>query len=304
MDHETSRIRIPTSVPTSMPTRSEVRDVVRSAASATRGAASATRSAAIATRSAANATRSAASAGDGRRVPRVVVAATAGLALAAGPALALRRVRRMRREARSRPPLVLDLDLDGVEPRRTVVVLGDSSSAGFRLTSAEQSAARRVARALHLRDGRATSLRCAARNGATTGDVLADQVEAVAGADVVLIGVGANDAKDRVPTADVERALGELIVRVRELAAPEASIVLVGCPDLSAAPGLPRLVRLALRGPVRRVARLQQRVAEELGVPLVAIPRSDLAPAVFADDGFHPGPLGHERVSGRVLAHL
>jgi len=235
---------------------------------------------------------------------RVAAAALGGLVLAAGPALALRRVRRMRREARGHAPLVLDLDLAGEEPARTVVVLGDSSSAGFRLTSAEQSAARRVARALHLRDGRATRLRSVARNGATTADVLADQLAAAAGADVVLIGVGANDAKDRVASDVIEQALGELIVRVREIAAPDARVVLIGCPDLSAAPGLPLLVRLAMRSHVRRVAKLQLRVATELDVPLVPIPRSELPAEVFADDGFHPGALGHERVSGRVLTLL
>jgi lysophospholipase L1-like esterase len=93
-------------------------------------------------------------------------------------------------------------------------------------------------------------------------------------------------------------------MRVRELAAPEARIVLVGCPDLSAAPGLPRLVRAVMRPNVRRVARMQQRVAAELGVPLVPLPREELTPEVFAVDGFHPGPLGHERVSAKVLAHL
>jgi len=238
------------------------------------------------------------------RIPRLAVAAAAGAGLVVGPALALLRVRRMRKEARGLAPLSLDLDLEGVEPLRTVVVLGDSSSAGFRLTSPEQAAGRRIARALRLRDGRATRLRSVARNGATTADVLADQLDVVAGADIVLIGVGANDAKDRVPSADVEHALGELILRVRDLAAPDADIVLVGCPDLSVAPGLPRLVRIAMRSHVRRVAKIQERVASELGVPLVPLPRKDLPPEVFADDGFHPGPLGHERVSARVLALL
>jgi lysophospholipase L1-like esterase len=234
----------------------------------------------------------------------VLAAGGAALALLTPATLAALRVRRMRSEARTRPMLVLDLELDGIEPRRTVVTLGDSSSAGFRLTDPEQSASRRVARALHLRDGRATRLRSVARNGATTADVLADQVEAVAGAEIVLVGVGANDAKDRVPVGEAEAALRALIVRIRDLAAPGVRIVLVGCPDLSVAPGLPRLVRLAMRPLVRRITRMQQRVADEEGVVVIPLPRDQLTSDVFADDGFHPGPLGHERVAGRVLAHL
>jgi lysophospholipase L1-like esterase len=201
-------------------------------------------------------------------------------------------------------PLTLDLELEGSEPLRTVVVLGDSSSAGFRLSSPEQSAGRRIARALHLRDGRATRLRSVARNGATTIHVLADQVEAATGADVVLIGVGANDAIERLPSDMVEQALSELLVRVRAVAAADARIVLVGCPDLSVAPGLPRLVRIAMRSHVRRVAKVQRRVALDAQVPFMPLQRADLAPEMFGDDGFHPGALGHERISGRVLASL
>ncbi len=239
-----------------------------------------------------------------RRRARIALASGVGAATALLPALAALKVRSMRRAAREAPVLALDLDLDGTEPRRSIVVLGDSASAGFRLDNAEQSAGRRVARALNLRDGRATRLRCVARNGATSADVLTEQVDAATDADVVLIGVGANDAKDRVPAADVEAALGELITRVRELAAPDARIVLVGCPDLSVAPGLPWVLRAAMRPRIKRVARIQQRVATALDVPLVPLLREELGAEVFAADGFHPGPLGHERVSAKVLAHL
>jgi len=239
-----------------------------------------------------------------RRSVRAAMLAGAGLALAVLPTATLWKVRRMRAEARSIAPLSLDVEIAGADPLRTIVVLGDSASAGFRLDDPEQSSARRVARALHLRDGRATSLRCVARNGATTADVLADQVDAVVGADIVLIGVGANDAKDRVSSTEVEEALGELIVRVRELAEPDVRIVIVGCPDLSVAPGLPRLARWVIRPNVRRVTRIQERVADSLDVPLVAIARGELGADVFAADGFHPGPLGHERASGRILTHL
>lgn len=244
------------------------------------------------------------SAGPGRRLARAAIVGGIGAALTVVPALTVRRVRHMREEARSIAPLTLDLDIEGTGPALKIVVVGDSSSAGFRLDNAEQSAARRVARALHLRDGRAIELRCAARNGATAADVLADQVEAVAGADIVLIGVGANDAKDRIPSDAVEESLTELIGRVRELAASDARIVLVGVPDLSVAPGLPWLARAVVRPNVRRVARIQQRVAAALGVPLVPVPREELTPDIFAVDGFHPGPLGHERITAKVLTHL
>lgn len=238
------------------------------------------------------------------RGPAALIAGATGLLLAAPAAVAALRVRRMRHRAAGAPTLVLDLELDGTAPLRTVVVLGDSSSAGFRLTDPEQAAGRRVARALHLRDGRSTRLRSVARNGATTADVLDEQVEAVAGADLVLLGVGANDAVQRVASVEVKAGLEALIGRIRELAAADARVILVGCPDLSVAPGLPRLARLLMRRPVRRIARIQARVARALEVDVVALPRSVLEVAVFADDGFHPGALGHERVAARILALL
>jgi lysophospholipase L1-like esterase len=235
---------------------------------------------------------------------RLLLAGGAGAAILTALTPAALRIVRMRREARKLPPLVLDVELDGIEPTRTVVVLGDSSAAGFRLSTPEQSAARRVARALQLRDGRATRLRSVASNGANTLDVLADQVEAVAGADVVLMGLGANDAMDRLDTATVAEAFTELIARVRDLAAPDARIVVIGCPELSVAPGLPLLARALMHRHVRRIAKLQARLSNELDVALVPLPRAVLPPEVFADDGFHPGALGHERVSARVLEHL
>jgi len=239
-----------------------------------------------------------------RRTSVALLSGALAASLAGPPVLALLRVRRMRRAAKAAPTLVLDLELDGTAPVRSIVVLGDSASAGFRLTTPEQSAGRRVARALNLRDGRATRLRCVARNGATTADVLAEQVDAAADADVVIIGVGANDATLRIPSAELGPTLEALLGRVRALAAPEARIVLVGCPDLSVAPGLPLIARAYLRLHVRRVARVQERVAGALDVPMVGLPSRDLTPDVFAEDGFHPGPLGHERITGRILAAL
>lgn len=243
--------------------------------------------------------------GGGSRL-RSVGLVVAGLVVAIGgpPARAALRVRRMRRAAAAAPRLAVDIDLDGTEPVRRVVALGDSATAGYRLSDPEQVASRRVTRALHLRDGRATRLRSVARNGATTADVLAEQVEAATDADVVLVGVGANDATTRRPSVELESDLTQLIERLRQIAAPDATIVIVGCPDLSVAPGLPYLARPMLRWHVRRVARAQARVAAATGAPLVALPRDVLPPAVFADDGFHPGPLGHERVTSRVLELL
>ena len=230
----------------------------------------------------------------------------AALALAgAGVAGAVtaRRLAAMREAARSVPVLEHDLELEGTGATRRVVVLGDSAAAGFGLPGPEQAIARRIGRALALRDGRPTSVRCVARNGATSADVLAQQVGAAEGADVVVVGLGANDAIKRRPLPEVAADHAALIERLRELA-PEARLVLLGCPDLSAAPGLPALVRPLVGWRCRAVARVQADVARRTGVPLAPIPRADLTPETFGDDGFHPGVLGHERMAAAALALL
>lgn len=214
-----------------------------------------------------------------------------------------RRLAAMREAARSVPVLEHDLELEGTGTPRRVVVLGDSAAAGFGLPGPEQAIARRIGRALALRDGRPTSVRCVARNGATSADVVAEQVSAAEGADVVVVGLGANDALKRRPLPEVAADHAALVERLREVA-PEARLVLIGCPDLSAAPGLPALVRPLVGWRCRAVARVQDDVARRAGVPLAPIPRRDLTAETFGDDGFHPGILGHERMAAAALALL
>lgn len=243
-----------------------------------------------------------AGAGRARRRGLIGAAAVAGAGLAVG--LAASRVRTMRRDGAMVPDLAVDVDLSGPGPARRVVVLGDSAGAGFGLADPEQALARRVGRALHLRDGRAVEVRSVARNGATTADVLAEQLPAAAGAEVVVVVVGVNDAVRRRPTARVAEELAALLAALADTTAPDARVVLVSCPDLSAAPGLPAVVRPVVGLRCRAVARAQAEVAAAAQVPVVAIPRRDLPPEVFGEDGYHPGVLGHERMAASVLALL
>jgi lysophospholipase L1-like esterase len=183
-------------------------------------------------------------------------------------------------------------------------VLGDSAAAGHGLSSADDAIARRLGRALNTADGRATQVRSVARDGARTADVLVEQLPAAAGADLVVLGVGVNDATKRTPLPAMADQLRELLVTLRALAARRDAVVLLGCPDLSVAPRVP----LALRGPLgwrcRAVARVQTAVAGDLGVPVVPADRRLLTPEVFGPDGFHPGTIGHELLAAEVLRRL
>lgn len=219
-------------------------------------------------------------------------------------ARAARQVQAMKTAGRRVPRLELGLTLAGAEPVRRLAVLGDSSAAGHGLPGPDLAVARRVARALTDQDGRATRLVVAAEDGADLRCVLDRQVEQARDAEVVLLGVGANDAIRRHTPVRIAREQAELFDRVREVAAPDAAIVLVSAPDLSTAPALPSILRAPLGWWCRSTARVQRAIAEDHGVPVVALPRALLPPEVFGDDGFHPGPAGHERTATAILEHL
>lgn len=210
----------------------------------------------------------------------------------------------MRAQGREVPPLDHDTVLPGSEPARRLVVIGDSAAAGHGLADATQAYAWLVATELSRGDGRATQIVNVAVDGATIGDALAQQRDAARDAEVVVVSIGVNDAIRRHRPASVRAGMGELLTGIRGLAAPDARVVLIAAPDLSVAPGLPRPLCLPLGVLCRTVARVQEEVAVELGVPVIRLPRNVLPPEVFGDDGFHPGTVGHEILADALLEHL
>jgi lysophospholipase L1-like esterase len=244
------------------------------------------------------------------RIQRTRSLATAWIVVAAGIAVAaaghaLVRIRRLREQGAKVRPLQHDVGLPGRFPPRRLVVLGDSAAAGHGLPDAEAALARRVGRGLAAIDGRQTTVSSVAVDGATTAEVLEAQVEATTDAHVVLIGVGVNDAiRPGRSIAPAASALGAVLRATRRRAADDAAILVLSCPDLSLAPGLPWLLRPVVGRRCRALAVAQERVATDLGVAVVRADRSVLSPELFGPDGFHPGPLGHERLSGEVLRRL
>ncbi|MCC5948282.1 MAG: hypothetical protein JJT89_07475 [Nitriliruptoraceae bacterium] len=193
----------------------------------------------------------------------------------------------------------------GTTPSRRLVVLGDSAAAGHALASADEALGRRLARALTRGDGRATELVSVAVDGATTAEVAVTQLDAAQDAEVVVLGVGVNDAVDPWRrTADAAAALDALLGALHARLAPGAAVVLLSCPDLSAAPGLPWLIRPWVGRRCRALARRQGAVAVRHGVAVVAAPRAVLTLERFGADGFHPGASGHEELARRVVAAL
>jgi lysophospholipase L1-like esterase len=188
------------------------------------------------------------------------------------------------------------------EPLR-LVVIGDSAAAGHGLPDADAGLARQVARRLNTRTGQPVRVSSRAVDGATTDQVREQQLaEVPADADVVLVGVGVNDAVRRRSSRRVRAATERLLSGVG-LAAPVADVVLMTCPDLGSAPGLPPALRSVVRISCRRVAAAQREVAADLGVAIAGAD-GNLPAWAFGPDGFHPGPRGVAILADRVDAAL
>ena len=227
------------------------------------------------------------------------------LGLAAIGVQAASAVRRMRAGGATVRPLAHDVDLPGRFPPRWLVVLGDSAAAGHGVSHSDAALARRLGHALVAADGRATAVRSVAVDGATTADVLATQLEAARGAEVVVLGVGVNDAVHPARSLDgAAVSLRALLEGVRAAARPDARIVLLSCPDLSRAPGLPAILRPWVGRRCRALAARQAAVAADLGVRIVDADRAVVSPELFGPDGFHPGDRGHQQLAERALAAL
>lgn len=219
---------------------------------------------------------------------------TLGLGLVAVAAYDVRAVQRLRREA---PRHLTTLDHDRVVGEGTgeaigLVVLGDSAADGYAIADAGDAYPHQVAARLSVATGRRVRVRSLAVSGARTRDLVDDQAFQLRGtaADVVVASVGVNDALRATPRREVRAATHELATRLGEVA-PDALVVLVGAPDLSTAPGLPRPLRDLVGWRCRTVAREQRAVAEDRGVVFVSYDEPPTV-AMYGPDGLHPGPVG------------
>lgn len=212
-----------------------------------------------------------------------------------------RRVATLRAAGRTVAPLDQAARLPGTDPACRLVVCGDSAAAGHGLPAADDGLARQLGRRIAARTGRAVEVASVARDGATTASVTATQVPQLdVEVDVVLVGVGVNDAVRGRPPADVELATVALLAGVRA-AAPTAEVVLLSCPNLGSAPGVPQVLRPLLGWSCRRVAAAQHRAAHRAGVPVVSAD-GHLPATVFGPDGFHPSPTGIQLLVDRIEA--
>lgn len=185
-----------------------------------------------------------------------------------------------------------------------LVLLGDSAVDGYGL-SAEASLPRQVAARLSSRTGRRVRVRSLAVSGATTADVASFQLpllRATGPVDAVVVGVGVNDAIQRVDLDAVEQGTRAIVDGVLATAT-DTALAYVPCHDLSVAPGLGPVLRRALGWRCRRVAARQLGVLEDLAVPVARADRPGTA-TMFGEDGLHPGARGVEVIASLVVGAL
>lgn len=224
---------------------------------------------------------------------------------AVGAVVALRagsRIATLRRDGRAWRGLEHRAGIPGSEPVLHLDVLGDSAVAGHGLGDAALALPRQIGMRLARHTGRAVDVEAYARSGADTDDVTDEQAPRVRAADVVVIGVGVNDALAPARLTRIEAGTARLLAAVRARA-PGAEIVLLTCPDLGTAPGLPRPLAPAVRWRCRLLAAAQSRAAARAGAAVVATP-GPLSAEVFGADGFHPGPAAVEQLAEHTAAVL
>ena len=181
------------------------------------------------------------------------------------------------------------------EPLR-FVVLGDSTAAGLGAGSPEHAYATVLSERLGKRGWR-VELLAHGESGARVRDVLVDQtpLAEAADADLVFVGIGANDATHLTSLGNIRRDMSQALDRLLDTG---ATVVVAGPPDMRAHAWLEPLRSIVgWRG--RQIAGAIEEVATERDVPVV--PLAELAGPYFARnpedayaaDDFHPGPGGY-----------
>lgn len=227
----------------------------------------------------------------------------AGVAVVAVATYDVRTIVRLRRNG---PPDGAPLDHtalvgEGLAEPLELVVLGDSAAAGYGNDHPEHAFPYQLGTRVAQRLGARVRIASVAASGATIDDVARDQVPALRAhdPDLVVVAVGVNDALGRRRSATARAHTAALLEGISG-AAPRATPVLVGCPDLSTAPGLPWPLNALIGWRCRRI-RSAQAAAAASGTIFVAH-RAPPDPAHFGPDGLHPGPAGQAALAAAVVA--
>lgn len=136
-------------------------------------------------------------------------------------------------------------------------------------------------------------------SGATTSDVLRNQVQGALRDDVnlVTLGIGINDVGHGFSPDQFAKNYEEIISRLRSNT--KAIIIVTNIPDISSAPRIPEIIRGEYERLIVEFNRRLEEVALRHGVIVFDVhttTREQLPahPEFFSADGFHPSDAGYE----------
>jgi lysophospholipase L1-like esterase len=176
------------------------------------------------------------------------------------------------------------------------VALGDSTGAGIGAREGGY-VARLFKRLVARRPGSRLTNLCV--SGATTADLLRDQLErgVAMNPDLVTVGIGINDIGHGLTLEQFSRNYEDILSTLREKT--RAQIVVTNIPDVSNAPRIPGSLRSQYQQEIMRFSRRLEEIAARHGATVFdvyTITHEQLAshPEYFSADGFHPSDDGYE----------
>jgi len=176
----------------------------------------------------------------------------------------------------------------------SVLGFGDSTIAGVGVTDPALGLTARFAQELSHELARGVSWRAVGRSGATTEDLLGPFLPAALErkADVILISIGANDAKNLKP-------LGPTLDRFRRLldvlnqGHPGSTLLFSSLPAFYLFPTLPEPLRGTIYAHAQAIERSVRPLIEDHANAFMAPPPQGYHETFFAVDGFHPSADGY-----------
>ena len=176
----------------------------------------------------------------------------------------------------------------------SVLGIGDSTIAGVGVGDPRHGLVPQFSLALHERTQRGVSWRSVGESGATTKDILRRfLVPALTSpADVVVVSLGANDAKDLKPLgATIDRF--ERLIRALHDGHPEAVVIFSALPAFSLFPTLPQPLRSVIYAHAQAIERSIRPLIESFPFAMMSPPPPGYHDTFFAVDGFHPSEDGY-----------
>jgi lysophospholipase L1-like esterase len=195
------------------------------------------------------------------------------------------------------------IDNDGPDVR--LVMLGDSSAAGFGVERARETTGALIAAGIAERLHRPVTLKSHAVVGATSAGLAPQVLRALKNSpEIVVILIGANDVTHRVR---LPVAIGHLTKAVVALREAGADVVVCTCPDLGTIRPIQPPLRWLARKWSREMAAAQTIAAVSAGARTVSLgdligPQFASAPdRMFGADRFHPSAIGYAAAAGAIL---